>query len=167
MTNTAAGEGGWTIERIVCGGQTGADRAALDAAISRGIDYGGWVPKGRLDECGIIPACYQNLKEADDARPETRTALNVRDSDATLILAHGPLQSGSAYTRDMARELGRPCCSVDLKQISLNDAVQAIGSWLDKVRPNVLNVAGPRASEDTLIYDDVIKIMESLVDCGA
>jgi len=86
------------IRKIVSGGQTGADRAALDVALDLGITCGGWVPKGRLAEDGEIPVDYPNLVEAEDAEPNTRTALNIRDSDATLILSQGELHGGSMFT---------------------------------------------------------------------
>ena len=86
------------IDRIVSGGQTGADRAALDVAVELAIDCGGWVPRGRLAEDGVIPDRYAGLVEADDERPAVRTALNVRDSDATLILSHGELTGADFVT---------------------------------------------------------------------
>ena len=87
-----------TIRRIVSGGQTGADRAALDAALGAGVPIGGWVPKGRRAEDGTIPERYSNLRETDTDLYETRTRWNVRDSDATLILSHGALAGGSKKT---------------------------------------------------------------------
>ena len=86
------------LEKIVSGGQTGADRAALDFARANGLGIGGWVPRGRLAEDGLIPEDYLGLLEADSTDPAVRTALNVRDSDATLILSHGPLTGGSLLT---------------------------------------------------------------------
>jgi hypothetical protein len=77
------------IKKIVSGGQTGADRGALDAALECGIETGGWVPKGRLAEDGVIPEKYMGLKEAPSKEPAVRTTLNVRDSDATLIVSRG------------------------------------------------------------------------------
>ena len=76
--------------KIVTGGQTGVDRAALDAAIELGIPYGGWCPKGGWAEDLPTPpgllALYPNLRETPDADPAQRTAWNVRDSDRLLIL---------------------------------------------------------------------------------
>src|SRR4029434_10231176 len=83
------------VLRIVTGGQTGADRGGLDFALEARIQYGGWVPKGRLDELGVIPDRYVGLVEAESADPAVRTSLNVRDSDGTVILSNGPLHSGS------------------------------------------------------------------------
>lgn len=141
--------------RIVSGGQTGADRAALDVALALGIPCGGWVPQGRLAEDGVIPDWYPNLVEADSSVPDVRTELNVRDSDATLIFSHGPLTGGSAYTRDVAARFGKPHLHVDLAAMPHESAVTAVQLWLEGVRPVTLNVAGPRASGDPEIYEDV------------
>ena len=149
------------IERIVSGGQTGADRAALDVAIRLGYDCGGWVPRGRLDEAGIIPPEYPNLIEADDARPETWTELNVRDSDATVIFSHGPLCGGSEYTQAKAGEQGKPSLHIDLAAMTIPAAVRRLRQWLARVQPRVLNVAGPRASDDPEIYEGTRVVLGS------
>jgi hypothetical protein len=146
---------------IVSGGQTGVDRAALDAAMELGFATGGWVPKGRLAEDGVIPARYANLREAASPDPAVRTALNVRDSDATLILSHGPLSGGSRLTLVEARRLRRPVLHVDLAGGSDGDAVAAILAWLSEVRPAVLNVAGPRASGDQTIAEHAAAVLRA------
>ncbi len=140
-------------QRIVSGGQTGADRAALDVGLDSGFDVGGWVPRGRLAEDGVIPSRYPGLIEAATSDPSLRTELNVRDSDATLLLSHGMLIGGSKLTMDVAAELGKPWMHVDLALKSFDAAVHEIRQWLAAVNPRVLNVAGPRASEDPQIYE--------------
>src|SRR6267142_1460190 len=107
------------VERIVSGGQTGADRAALDFALASRIPIGGWVPKGRLAEDGRIPERYAGLVETESADPAVRTARNVRDSDGTLILSHGPLDGGSLFTHREAVRTGRPALHLDLGQLAL------------------------------------------------
>lgn len=151
------------VRRVVSGGQTGADRAALDAAMALGLDWGGWVPKGRLDENGVLPERYTNLVETEDARPETRTEMNVRDSDATVIFSHGALTGGSYYTQSRADAWSKPCLHVDLDRVSEADAELALREWLSRVRPEVLNVAGPRASRDAGIYDAVRRLLEAVL----
>ncbi|MDM8542637.1 putative molybdenum carrier protein [Desulfococcaceae bacterium HSG9] len=89
------------LQKIVSGGQTGADQGALDAAISLGIDHGGWLPKGRKTENGALPSNY-NLKEMDSAHYAKRTLQNVIDSDGTLIISHGPLTGGRFGTHPYA-----------------------------------------------------------------
>ena len=133
---------------IVSGGQTGVDRAAWDVAIELGLTIGGWVPKGRLAEDGAIPERYTGLREAESADPAVRTVLNVRDADATLIFSHGPLTGGSRLTFETAVRLERPVLHVDLSSTPDVEAVAAVRAWLLAVRPDRLNVAGPRASGD-------------------
>lgn len=139
------------IERIVSGGQTGADRAALDFALANGIRIGGWVPRGRFAEDGRIPDRYPDLVETGSADPAVRTARNVRDSDATLILSHGPLDGGSLLTFQEATRASKPVLHLDLDQIDPAAAAAHLRSWLAALRPNTLNVAGPRASRDPRI----------------
>ena len=145
--------------RIVSGGQTGTDRAAFDAAIALGMPMGGWVPRGRLDEDGPIPARYPDLCEADSPEPAVRTELNVRNSDATLVLSHGELRGGSALTVQLCQQLGRPVLHVDLARNSLHEGGVEVRAWLARIQPKVLNVAGPRHREDPTVYDDVYALL--------
>ncbi len=133
---------------IISGGQTGVDRAAWDAAIELGLPIGGWVPKGRLAEDGVVPERYTGLRETESAHPAVRTALNVRDSDATLIFSRGPLTGGSRLTFETAMRVERPVLHVDLAGVAFADAIVRVRAWLQGVRPQTLNVAGPRASGD-------------------
>jgi hypothetical protein len=133
--------------RVVSGGQTGVDRAALDAALASGVMCGGWCPAGRAAEDGVIPASYP-LTETSSSDPAERTERNVRDSDATLILRRGGPSGGSSRGTDLtaraARRLGRPLLVRDL---SLPVDTGAIVTWLRINRIGVLNCAGPRESE--------------------
>ena len=135
------------VGRIVTGGQTGADRAGLDVAQELGLAAGGWVPRGRRAEDGVIPYRYTNLNETDSEAYEERTRLNVRDSDATVIFTFGPPAGGSALTADQARVLGRPLLVLDLDQHGPEDAIELLRSWLTETCPRALNVAGARSSE--------------------
>lgn len=129
--------------KIVSGGQTGVDRAALDAALELGLPCGGWCPRGRKALDGPIPARYP-LQETGSADYNVRTRLNVRDSDATLILNCGELSGGAAYTLKVARELGKPCLVVNLDEGA--EASLAL-DWLAQNAVRVLNVAGPRENK--------------------
>ena len=93
--------------RVVSGGQTGVDRAALDLARELHLPCGGWCPRGRRAEDGVVPARYR-LRETPSTAYTQRTEWNVRDADATLILHRGPLQGGSALTARIARRLRHP-----------------------------------------------------------
>jgi hypothetical protein len=132
------------LRRIVSGGQTGVDRAALDAAAAAGLERGGWCPAGRLAEDGPIPSRY-GLRETPLAETTQRTAWNVRDSDATLVLLRGAPRGGTATTVRCAREAGRP-----LRVVRLEAREEALEtrSWLARIGASTLNVAGPRESED-------------------
>lgn len=134
-------------DRIVSGGQTGVDRAALDVAIALGIDHGGWCPAGRLAEDGTIPSRYQ-LEETGSAEYPVRTEQNVVDSDATAILYRGRLKGGTLLTRRICRRLQKPHLLVRLDC----DPPEVVQQWLGQVQPAVLNVAGPRESTSRGIY---------------
>lgn len=149
------------IDRIVSGGQTGADRAALDFALANGIRVGGWVPNGRLAEDGRIPEHYPDLIETESADPAVRTARNVRDSDATLILSHGPLDGGSLLTFEEATRARKPVLHLDLDQMTAVAAAARLRSWLAALRPRTLNVAGPRASKDPRISAATGAVLEA------
>lgn len=133
--------------RIVSGGQTGVDRAGLDAAIELGLKYGGWVPKGRIAEDGVAPEKYHSMVEHSGGYP-ARTKANVRDSDATLIIVpRYPLSRGTLLTLRTAEKLARPHHIVCLENPK---AVSEVREWLDSFqkidREFVLNIAGPRES---------------------
>lgn len=150
------------IKKIISGGQTGADRAALDLAIRVGIPHGGWIPRGRKTEAGSLPLRYQ-LQEMLSSRYVDRTEQNVIDSDGTLIFSHGPLAGGSALTRRLAKRHGKPWLHLDLHRMTAMKAAYAVVEWLDEDKVEVLNVAGPRASRDPQIYDDVKAVLEVVV----
>ena len=139
--------------RIYSGGQTGVDRAALDVALELGIPIGGHLPRGRVDENGdVLPDNYTGMQETDTDDVSVRTELNVQESDATLIFSHGELFGGSAYTERMARKYGKPCLHIDFEEQDLDRAVLLVRAWLLDTRPGVLNIAGPRASDDPAAY---------------
>ncbi|MEJ2723100.1 MAG: putative molybdenum carrier protein [Deltaproteobacteria bacterium] len=151
------------IEKIVSGGQTGADRAALDVAIQLGIPHGGWISKGRRTEEGRLPDQY-HLLETTTIDYSQRTELNVADSDGTLILSHGHLEEGSALTQELARKHRRSCLHIDLKEIDETKACEIIHTWLDARQIKVLNVAGPRASRDPKIYEATRRILKGVIE---
>ncbi len=139
------------LKKIVSGGQTGVDRAALDVALAAGFPCGGWAPKGRMAEDGTIPKRYP-LDECTIAGYEERTRLNVRDSDATLVLTRGAApedrkgetgEDGTGLTIEWASRLSKPTLVVDLGQPTDPDA---IADWLEGEGVKVVNVAGPRES---------------------
>ena len=151
------------IKKIISGGQTGADRAALDVAIKLNISHGGWIPKGRLAEDGTIPDRYE-LNEMPTESYPARTEYNVIDSDGTLIISHGKLAGGSAHTRKMAMKHGKPWFHADLNKLPTFQAAMIIEGWCSENNIEILNVAGPRHSEDNLIYGLVTVIIELVLN---
>lgn len=146
------------IERVVSGGQTGVDRAALDAAMGAGIPVGGWCPRHRRAEDGPIPERYP-LKETASAEYEQRTSWNVRDSDGTLILTGGNPTGGTALTIEEARRRGKPF----LVTSPTTDNVRGAANWIARERVRTLNVAGPRASTEPGVNEAAMRFMTHLL----
>ena len=137
------------IEKIISGGQTGVDRAALDAAIEMGVSCGGWCPKGRRAEDGRIPDLYP-LEEASSSDYPVRTKMNVEDSDGTLLLTWGPPTGGTALTLTLAKRLKKPHLLVHLAQ---GQDPQKVWEWVETNHIQILNVAGPREGESAGIFE--------------
>jgi hypothetical protein len=155
------------IVKIVSGGQTGVDRAALDVAIDRGLDYGGWCPKGGWAEDRSTPPGllqqYPKMLETPSVDPAQRTEWNVRDSSATLILVDDrgwQLSAGTKLTYDVAIRLNKPISIVNVYE---DNAVALIREWISSLGKDIiLNVAGARDSECPGIYWATKKIMEQI-----
>jgi len=142
------------IGKMISGGQTGVDRAALDVALELGIPCGGWCPKGRKAEDGTIEARYP-LQETPSDSYGQRTKWNVRDSDGTLILSWGKPTTGTLLTANECRRTAQPHLVIDLAGEGDQAAdVLAAREWIEKNLPSgVLNVAGPRASKHSAVYE--------------
>jgi hypothetical protein len=144
--------------KIVSGGQTGVDLAALDFAIRRGIPHGGYCPKGRRSESGRIAAKYR-LTECASPEYAMRTALNVAHSDGTLILTRGRPEGGTQRTVYLCREYGKPALIIDLnRKLPAAD----FRSWLREHSIETLNVAGPRESKQSGIARQARMALEAL-----
>lgn len=151
-----------TLEKIISGGQAGVDRAALDVALAHGIPAGGWCPKGRVAEDGVIDAIYP-LSETASADPAQRTERNVGDATATLILLQGPADAGTRHTIGVARDLGRPWMTVDLGGQTERADVTAVARWIADGHVRILNIAGPRESNAPGIYKAASIYLHELV----
>lgn len=147
---------------LISGGQTGVDRAALDFAMERGLEHGGWCPAGRLAEDGPISTNYQ-LTETGTSDYAVRTEQNVLDSDATLVLFHSSISGGTKLTTSFAKRHSRPILTADLAAIDLNDEIDRCKLWLNDIRPNRLNIAGPRESNAPGIYDQTLAFLRRLI----
>ena len=140
------------LEKVISGGQTGADQGALDGAIACSIPHGGAIPSGRKTEAGKLPLSY-DMTELSSNRYNDRTERNVMDGDGTLILSHGLLTGGSALTEKIAMQLDKPCLHIDFSRLSMDQAYLRTAAWIESSGIRVLNVAGPRASSDPSIYE--------------
>ena len=149
------------VTKIISGGQTGADRAALDFAIKHKITYGGWVPKGRKTEDGSLPERYQ-LQEMPTGEYSKRTEQNILDSDGTLIVSRESLTGGSALTEFLAEKHKKPCVHIDLNKLTQNEAAFIVNKWLLNHKIKTLNVAGPRAGKDPKIYEATLELLEAI-----
>jgi hypothetical protein len=149
-------------KRIVSGGQTGVDRAALDAALALGISHGGWCPGGRLAEDGVIHPRYQ-LMETETAEYAVRTEKNVVDSDGTLILCRGQTSGGTELTRCLALQHGKPCLVVDLNRPL---PAEDVYGWISENRIETLNVAGPRESQNRGISGQASEYLGGIFGTG-
>jgi putative molybdenum carrier protein len=153
------GSAGVGLVRIVSGGQTGADRAALDWAIARGIPHGGWCPRGRRAEDGTIPDRYRLTETPSDSYVQ-RTEWNVRDSDGTVILGLAEmLTGGSRRTAELARQYGRPWLHL-ARDAPARDAGRELREFVQERGIRVLNVAGPRASTEPAVGEFVRAILD-------
>lgn len=153
------------IERIVSGGQTGVDRGALDAALEAGAPCGGWCPRGRRAEDGKIPCLYP-LRETASPRYIERTRRNVRDSDATLVLAWGAPSGGTRATVAYAERMAKPCLVLDMNVLADDDAASRAGAWIAAEGVAALNVAGPRASGQSDARDRARRVIALLLQAA-
>ncbi len=146
------------VLKVVSGGQTGVDRAGLDAARTAGLPCGGWCPRGRLAEDGPIDPGYP-LAETPSADYAQRTEWNVRDSDGTLVVARGRPTGGTALTMTFARRHGKPLLVVDL---SHGRSPEEVARWIQARAIATLNVAGPRESQRPGIGGEAQAFLEAL-----
>ena len=145
--------------KIVSGGQTGVDRAALDFALKHRIACGGWCPAGRQDEFGQIPEHYP-VRELPGGGFAERTLRNVVDSDGTVIIYREKLLGGSEHTLQCCLEQQRPHLLVDAAKMLTVDAGKALDAFIREHNIKTLNVAGPRQSEWTHGYEYTGAVLE-------
>jgi len=139
------------------------DRAALDVALKHGIESGGWCPTGRVDEIGRIPDRYP-VEQLEDGGFIERTLQNVKDSDGTVIIYPGKLSGGTEQTLHFCVEQRRPHELIDPSNVSTQKAAQLIADFVRENKIDILNVAGPRASEWPEGYDYAYRTLDSFLD---
>ena len=145
--------------KIVSGGQTGVDRAALDVALEAGLPCGGWCPRGRLAEDRPIAGRYP-LQETESADYAERTRLNVRDTDGTLVLIRGRPDGGTALTLRLARAMGCPLMVVTIEG---GAAAEGVRAWIEAEDIATLNVAGPRESAAPGIHAEAAAFLKEFL----
>ncbi len=150
------------MKKIISGGQTGADIAGIDAAISCNVPYGGWLPKGRKYEKGIVPESYTEFQVMTTGGYPKRTEQNVIDSEGTVIFTYGKLSGGSLLTKEFAIKHNRPLIHIDLDGV--DNPVILIKDWLIEWDINILNVAGKSASKAPTIYNQVKEIIKQVLN---
>ena len=145
--------------KIVSGAQTGVDRAALDAALKHGIECGGWVPAGRLDEFDRIPDRYP-VRELDRGGFAERTLQNIKDSDGTVIIYCGAAGGGTAQTIQFCVAQKCPHLLVDAADVPAERAAGLIAEFVRQQGVAILNIAGPRQTEWASGYDYVFRALD-------
>ena len=149
--------------KIISGGQTGVDRAALDAALELGYPCGGWCPEGREAEDGTIPLHYP-VQELEGSRYSQRTKRNITDSDATLIIYRDAPVGGTALTAKFCIKLQKPHLLLDITTTSQDKALSRLKRFLDEFSPiTKLNVAGPRFSTTPEAYPYTYNLIHSVL----
>ncbi len=147
---------------IVSGGQTGVDRAALDAALEAGVPCGGWCPAGRRAEDGIIPRRYpvRVLRGSDYV---TRTRRNVQDSDGTAIIFFGVAEGGTEQTRLFCLAEKKPLLQLDALALTPRQAAARLKQFIRKCKIHRLNLAGPRASKEPRAHAFALAALRALL----
>ena len=150
------------FSKIISGGQTGADRAALDLALELGLPTGGWCPKGRRAEDGPLALGYP-LKETNSPNYAVRTEKNILEADGTLILTRGIPKGGTALTIKLAKVHRKPFLVIDL---SVGKNFRTVRDWGQVHQIKILNVAGPRESEAPGIYNETFSFLKKILRSG-
>lgn len=153
------------LKKIISGGQTGADRGGLDAAIELGIPHGGWCPRGRRAEDGEIPPQYR-LEETASRDYPVRTERNILAADGTVVFTFGTPGRGSALTIELARQHGKPCLHLDLEELPPARAAQLLREWIAREGVAILNVAGSREGNAAGIRMIVWGILKAAFTAG-
>lgn len=150
------------LTKIVSGGQTGADRAALDACLESGFPCAGYCPEGRQAEDGVIDDDYP-LEEIAGGGYSARTRANVRVSDGTAIFYASEIRGGTQQTLQYCTRMGKPYELIDITVYDVGSAGRALRAFVSRYDISTLNVAGPRQSSCPQIHDFVRATIRGLL----
>jgi hypothetical protein len=148
------------LTKVISGGQTGVDRAGLDAAIGTGIPIGGYCPAGRRADDGTIPSKYPLVETASREYP-VRTRINVEEADGTLIIISGSSDRGTQLTASISKQKRKPLLIIDLENVP--EESTAI-NWIQINNIQILNIAGPRESSSPGIYWSAMNYLRQLFE---
>jgi Circularly permutated YpsA SLOG family len=151
------------LKKIISGGRSGAEWAALDAAIELDIPYGGWVSRGRQTPDGPVPDKYKVLEELPSPAFTDRAEKNVSESDGTVLFTHGKRTTETKLLEKITGKHRRYFLHIDLSELPLHMAASVLRAWVDKHGIEVLNVTGPRPIGDPTIYLEVYKVVQAAV----
>ena len=153
-----------SITKVISGGQTGAERGGLFAAIGVIVEHGGWCPRGRLAEDGAIPSMYK-LKETDSTGYEESTLKNIEEADATIIFIYNTLPCELEAISGYAKKNSKPCLLIDLQNRDRSEIVSQIGKWVKPLKGKsiTINVAGQKESSAPGIENKVFNVMWDVV----
>lgn len=149
------------IEKIISGGRSGAEHAALDVAIRLGIGYGGWIPKDFSLPAGVDTDRYHLIEMPTSNQAETLKK-NIRESDVTLMLSHGTLSSREKNAKKTIQRYSTPLLHVDLNNTNAFNAASLINDWIIENDPAILHVTGPSEDEDRKIYSATLDILQAV-----
>ncbi len=152
--------------KVISGGQTGVDRAALDAALDSGAEAGGWCPEGRMAEDGMIPDKYP-VKVLPNAGYRQRTRRNVKDSDGTIVIYFSHPSGGTEQTIGDCIKERKPYMLIDAEELSVEKASTIITTFIVRNSITVLNVAGPRSSGEPRAYEYANKVIRDVLQHSA
>jgi hypothetical protein len=150
------------LRKIISGGQSGAEKAALDTAKKFNLDHGGSLIFGKKSEHDSFSEVYQ-LNDIETENRSKKIEQNIIDSDATLIISHGLLTGLSLITQKIASRLNKSWCHIDLMEMDEFEGAVILHEFIDDNDIEVLNVAGPNASQDPFIYRSVKSIIETFI----
>ena len=150
------------LRKVISGEQTGVDRAVLDACLKAGFPCGGWCPAGRRAEDGIIPTLYP-LQEMTSVYYDDRTRQNILDSSATLIIYQDDLSGGTLLTYKLAKKLSKPVFLFKVSPFFIDESLEELFDFLKTNSVEILNIAGPRASQWPKAYESALLITSRLI----